>query len=241
MRLWKLTDQDGYTQRNKTGETLWEAGKTLKLKSCEDPKLCTSQVIHAYTNSSLALLLNPCHANLLNPLLWEAKGTIKVQDWGKVGCFSLTTVKQLPMPDWYVDMNTKKRVAVQFAILCAEAVLNIFEKQQPKDDRPRKAIEAAKEYLRNPKTAAAAYAAARAAALAAADAADAAARAADAAADAAYAAARAAYAAAAAARAADAADAYAAARAAADAAYASRVDAINFASIADKAVRLCKI
>ena len=84
-----------------------------------------------------------------------------------------------------------------FAILCAESVLKYFEDKYPDDDRPRKAIEAAKEYL---KTKLAAYAAADAAdaayaAYAAADAADAA-RAAYAAAGAAYAAAGVAYAAA---------------------------------------------
>lgn len=103
----------------------------------------------------------------------------------------------------------KKEDSVKLAIYAAELVLDIFEKENPNDDRPRKAIEAAKEYLKNPgKDAAyvaanAAYAAnaenaANAAACAAADAAyaaDSAARAADSAAyaaRAAYAAARAA-------------------------------------------------
>lgn len=35
-----------------------------------------------------------------------------------------------------------------FAADCAERVLTIFEKQRPKDDRPRKAIEAARAYAR---------------------------------------------------------------------------------------------
>jgi hypothetical protein len=48
---------------------------------------------------------------------------------------------------------------VAFAILCAEAVLQHFEKDYPADDRPRKAIEAAKEYLKNPTVHATAYAA----------------------------------------------------------------------------------
>ena len=73
--------------------------------------------------------------------------------------------------------------SVALAVYCAESVLPIFEKYYPKDDRPRKAIEAAKSGI------AAAYAAAAAddAAYAAARAADAAARAAAAADDAAYA------------------------------------------------------
>jgi len=104
---------------------------------------------------------------------------------------------------------------VQIAISCAERVLPIFEKKYPKDKRPRKAIQAAKRYLKNPTdknkkaAAAASYAASYAAADAAADAAYAAAYAADAAADAVAASYAASYAA-------DAA--YAAADAAADAA-----------------------
>jgi len=95
-----------------------------------------------------------------------------------------------------------KPLAVEIAIGCAQRVLPIYEKRNPKDRRPRLAIEAAINYVKCPseanrelcKSAAAAAAAAdatyayAAAAAAAADAAaDAAAAAADAADDAAYA------------------------------------------------------
>lgn len=36
---------------------------------------------------------------------------------------------------------------IQFAIYSAEQVIDIFEKQHLKDDRPRKAIQAAKDFL----------------------------------------------------------------------------------------------
>ena len=70
-----------------------------------------------------------------------------------------------------------------YAIYAAEQVLEIFEAKYPEDDRPRKAIEAAKAYLKDktPENKNAAYAAAYAA-YAAADAAHAAAHAAHAAA-----------------------------------------------------------
>ena len=82
--------------------------------------------------------------------------------------------------------NWTKEDSLQLAIFSAELVLPIFEKQCPSDDRPRKAIEAAKKVLQNntkKNRLAAAYAAyaadaAYAAAYAAADAADAAAHAA---------------------------------------------------------------
>jgi hypothetical protein len=102
-----------------------------------------------------------------------------------------------------------------YAADCAKRILGLYEKQYPKDDRPRKAIQATRDFAYGLITKDAAYAAA-AAAYVAADAA--AAYAAYAAAAAAYAAAYAAYAAAAAAYAAAYA-AYAAADAAANAAY----------------------
>ena len=88
-------------------------------------------------------------------------------------------------------MKTHKQ-KVQYAIFPAEQVLPIFEKEHPNDDRPRKAIEAAKKWVKHPYAAAGVAADAAADAAAAYAAADAAAADADAAADAASAAAAAA-------------------------------------------------
>ena len=104
------------------------------------------------------------------------------------------------------SLNADKTLYVFLAIGLAEKALPVWEEKYPKDMRPRRAIEAAKEWLKNPSAAANAASAAYAAADAAdADAADAAVYA-DAA-HAAHAAANAAYAAADAAVYADAADA----------------------------------
>ena len=48
-----------------------------------------------------------------------------------------------------------KEESVKLAIFSAELVIDIYEKQYPNDDRPRKAIEAAKAYLKDPSDAAA--------------------------------------------------------------------------------------
>ena len=140
---------------------------------------------------------------------------------------------KLDWANWLIVRLMNKKQKVQYAIFAAEQVIHIYEKKYPNDDRPRKAIEAAKNYLNNPSkktkaAAAAAYAAAYAAAAyaAAAYAAAAAAYAADAAASAADAAASAA------AYAADADAAYAAADAAAAAAYAADADAAASAAYA---------
>jgi hypothetical protein len=235
MNLIKLTDSRGYTQN----KTHWEIGSKLSLPYTSKPKLCTTDVIHAYKSLNLALLVNPIHASFKDPKIFEAIGEIVVEDPLKVGCFKLKIVEKLQQPSWYKDTKTKRKVQLQFAILCAKEVLPMFEKRYPNDLRPRKAIEVAEKVLKSnfkDKSDAAHAADAAYAAYAAAHAADAA-HAAHAAADAARAAADAAvYATAAAAAAADAA-AHAAAVAAVDAA----VDAnknIDFNKLANKAVEL---
>jgi hypothetical protein len=231
VKLYKLTEQDNTTYH---GSTLWGNNVTHNKRKKKNPQLCSIDLLHAYSNVNLAFLLNPCHANIGHPKLWEAEGNVVSQDWGKVGCFNLTTIRELPFPAW-VGTEQEKLVRVAFAVLCAEAVLHFYEGKYPSDTRVRDAIEAAKNYLSNPsdkEEAAAAWAA---------EAAEAAAWAAWAAARAAWAAARAARAAAraaawAAAEAAEAAEAAAwAAEAAARAAAAADTD-IDFASLADTAV-----
>jgi len=117
MRLYKLTDQNHETK----GRTKWGSGVTHKVKSCKHPSLCSKDVLHAYKSKELALLLNPIHANVSDPVIWEATGNVAVEDWGKIGVFELTTTRMMQLPKWYRDTNTRKRVQVMFAVLCAAA------------------------------------------------------------------------------------------------------------------------
>ena len=146
MKLFKFTEKDMTTR----GSTLWGEGVTHSTKKKKNPVLCTGDVLHAYVNLNLAFLLNPIHANILKPLVYEAEGDVVVQDFGKAGCFSLTTVKQIPAPEWAGTKSLSQRVRIAFAVLCAEQVLSLFESRQPADERPRKAIETAKYYLLHP-------------------------------------------------------------------------------------------
>ena len=82
---------------------------------------------------------------------------------------------KLPWANWLIARALQKLDKVRYAVYAAEQVLPIFTGKYPKDDRPEKAIAAAKAYIENP----CAYTA---------DAADAATDATHAAADAAYAA-----------------------------------------------------
>ena len=154
-KLYKLTNEEHQTKNKcQWGEKITHS---VEEGLCSDV-LCTSGVIHACRNPNLALLLNPIHANIFDPVLWEAEGEIEVEDWGKVGCHKLTTCLKMDLPDWYIDEEKRKKALIQFAVFCAESVLPEFEKRHPKNDEPRKAIEATKKYLKNPSSAAAATA-----------------------------------------------------------------------------------
>jgi hypothetical protein len=150
--------------------------------------------------------------------------------WGIENCKGMSNLENILIklndhrPDWsrwlFTHLMTRKQ-CVELAVFSAEQVLRIYENKYQGDNRPRKAIESAKEWLTNPTADAAdaAYAADDAAASAVAYA------------SAAYAAASAAYAAAyAAASAASAA--YAAYAAYASAAYASAANAADYAGAA---------
>ena len=52
--------------------------------------------------------------------------------------------------NWLIVRLMNKKQKVQYAIFAAEQVISIFEKKYPDDNRPRKAIEAAREYLNHP-------------------------------------------------------------------------------------------
>ena len=77
-------------------------------------------------------------------------------------CLKLIKVKRLDWANWLVVRLMNHEQQIQYAIYAAEQVIDIYEKQYPGEDRPRKAIEAAKEYLKA-KTAVDAARAARAA------------------------------------------------------------------------------
>jgi hypothetical protein len=213
MKKYKLTDQDIRTHNG----FQWELGKEV-ITDGENEELCNEHWLHYYHHVLLAVLLNPIHANIDNPRLFEAKALGKhLDDKGlKGGCTKMTLIKEIELPE--ITLNQQ----IAFGILCS---LEVYKESTY--------ILWANDWLNNvDRSAARAYAAANAAsnANAAADAA----YAAYAAADAADAARYAAYAAAAAAAARYAAAAAAARYAAADAAADANIDLIKLAKKAFK-------
>ena len=109
MELYKLTTQE-LTTRN---DTTWALGEWK-----EEPlgEMCGPGGFHAYTSPLLAILLNPIHANILNPRLFrcEWRGEMLNNDHGlKVKVEGLRLVEELPLP----VITTEQRV--RFGILAS--------------------------------------------------------------------------------------------------------------------------
>ena len=111
MKLYKLTDENGQTY----GGCQWGENITHgedELLEGEGP-LCSGHWYHAYQDTILAVLMNPAHAKFENPRLWAAEANIGREKPDKVGCKSLTTLREVPLP----DITITQRQA--FAILAA--------------------------------------------------------------------------------------------------------------------------
>ena len=109
-KLYKLTHADGRTH----GGMLWGDGVTHTVKG--EPMLCSETVLHAYRSPLLAVLMDPAQG-CFGPeaKMWEAEGEVVIDDSTKVGCQTLTTVREIPLP----VVTTEQRV--HFAILAAKA------------------------------------------------------------------------------------------------------------------------
>lgn len=159
MKLFKLTSQAGITPN----KTQWGENITHTIPEYNRTTvLCSSGVVHAYESVNQALLLNPLHA----------AGEVVAQEWDKLGCHERTTIKHVDVPDWYANAATRKKVRLQFAILCAAAAY-VVSKTTAAPDAAAHAAEAAAQAVKGA-TRPTTWAAARAAASAAAHAVDAA-------------------------------------------------------------------
>ena len=115
--VYKLTDENGQT-RNRT-----QWGPGVSHSGTGEGKLCGPGWIHYYDDPLLAVLMNPVHADFENPKLWEATagGEVKSDNGLKFGCRTLTTIREIPLPEITVEQR------VRFAILCAMEVCKLPE------------------------------------------------------------------------------------------------------------------
>jgi len=146
VKLWKFMNDD---LTSHSGAHKWEIGKWYqvngKLELCRNGFHCSSSVLGAFEYVQTGTLAEV-----------EVKGE-RVYGTGretKVCWQEMRVVKVYRLT---------KEMWVKLAIGAAQFVLGMFEKTHPKDDRPRRAIEAAEAYLTAEDKAAAATAAAAAA------------------------------------------------------------------------------
>ena len=111
-RIYKLTDQSMQTHNG----FQWKLN--VQAPALKGGALCSGGLYHAYTHPLLAAFLNPIHANISNPLLFQGFGYgDEVSDNGlKVGFVSMKLTKQIELP----SPTTVQRVA--FALICAKTV-----------------------------------------------------------------------------------------------------------------------
>lgn len=117
-KLFKLTTIDNKTRPGQDNETQWGEGVTHTASGLG--VLCGPGFIHAYeTSPEVAILLNPIHANYQPFNLWECEGEVIKRDGIlKVGCTSLTTIRQIPF-----TLPTSNQL-VRAAIYMAKEVYN---------------------------------------------------------------------------------------------------------------------
>ncbi|MBX8640743.1 MAG: hypothetical protein KIS29_10450 [Thermoplasmata archaeon] len=89
MTYYKTTKRSGMSFH---GETKYAVGKTIRKKRCADPKLCTSDVLHASEKALDAL----GYAGTLDCNLYIVEGDPVVNDHNKSGFFSLKVIREIP-------------------------------------------------------------------------------------------------------------------------------------------------
>jgi hypothetical protein len=130
IKLWKSMSEG---LRSGYGNMAWEIGKWYKIKGklemCQNGFHASEKIFDAMQ-----------WVNLENLAQVEVRGKSIIQDDKQ--CWS--EMRIIKVWKW------TKQDSVALAIFAAELVIDNFEKEYPKDHRPRKAIEAAKKWLENP-------------------------------------------------------------------------------------------
>jgi hypothetical protein len=116
MKAYKLTTQDFKTRKGLYSELIWGEGVEHTATGLGD-NLCSDGWIHFYNSPLIAVIMNPIHATIPSPVLWECLTYGKhKREVLKSGCKRLKTVRQLPLP----QISTTSRIA--FSILCAKKI-----------------------------------------------------------------------------------------------------------------------
>jgi hypothetical protein len=113
---YKLLTQDMKTRKGKYNEMDWsDVGEWHEANG--EGGLCTAGMIHDYDDPWIAVVLNPAHAAIHNPVMYETERDGPTETDGlKCGCKRLRLVRRVDIP----DVPRVQRVA--FGILAAMQV-----------------------------------------------------------------------------------------------------------------------
>jgi hypothetical protein len=108
-KIYKLTTQELTTHSG----CLWTPGEWKKTSG--QGSLCSSGWLHAYSDPLVAIFMNPSHANISNPILWqgEAQGNFLDDRGLKCGYSEMRILKKIKP----YKFTTEK--LVEIAIVCA--------------------------------------------------------------------------------------------------------------------------
>jgi len=128
---YKLTTQDMTTH----GGFKWRRNQWRRAKG-EGTSLCSDGVLHYHEHPALALLLNPIHANIYAPRLWECEIKEPVANDGlKSGCKSMRLTRELPLPVITTEQRVEFAIRVMMHVYRDERFLSWAEKWLSGDDR----------------------------------------------------------------------------------------------------------
>lgn len=110
-KVYKLTDQNMRTYRG----FQWKLGKWHKTSGKGD--LCSASWLHFYSDPLIAVFMNPIHAQISRPLLFEAEAKGKsLDDNGlKIGYTQGRITKQIELPVFTTEQLIE--IAIRFSLL----------------------------------------------------------------------------------------------------------------------------
>jgi hypothetical protein len=114
--LYKLTDSEGFTRRYCHNETKWSVGCTNEVL-LEGNCLCSPEVLHAYINPYIAVILNSTHAafDLSTARMFKAIGVVVAEEGQlKVGVKKLTITEEMSIPK--ITTEQKDEICIKFML-----------------------------------------------------------------------------------------------------------------------------
>ena len=96
---YKLLTQDTKTMKGHKNEMDW-SDVGVWHKATGDGGLCSDGVIHDYDDPWIAVVMNPAHAAIADPIMYETEREGKVVTDGlKCGCKRMRLIRKMELPD----------------------------------------------------------------------------------------------------------------------------------------------